>query len=158
MGPQDLFERGWWIGTTVLAGIGAWALGRLRRDRSERQLQMKRLAAEIVEVARSIEADLTELPRTSDVADLARRCAECRRRTSENANTRLKDDALEEAIGRLHDDHRRAVDLRSEVDVLMVAHRSGQPSSRELRFAPSSRARGSRFATTSLLTRPSTLG
>lgn len=158
MNPLDLFSRGWWIATAVLAGVGAWALNRLRRNRSERHLHVKRLAAEIVDVARSIEADLEELPRTSETADLSLRCTECRRRTEATARRRLKDDALEDAIGQLHDDHRRVVDLRSEVDVLVAAQRSGQPSSRVLRFAPSRKSARSRFATTSLLTRPSTLG
>ncbi|MBC5785206.1 hypothetical protein H8N03_19825 [Ramlibacter sp. USB13] len=158
MNPQDLFSRGWWIATGLLAAVGAWVLARLRRRRTERHLHVARLAAEIVEVARSIEADLQELPRTSEAVELARRCGECRRRTTDTASRRLRDDALEDAIGQLHDDHRRVVDLRSEVDVLMVAKRSGQPVSRELRFARGTKPGRSRFTTTGLLTRPSSLG
>ena len=158
MNPQDLFSRSWWMVTAALAALGAWALGRVVQRRSARPLHVQRLAAEIVEVARSIEADLQDLARTSDAVDLARRCGECRRRTESVVGRRLKDDALEGAIGQLHDDHRRVVDLRSEVDVLMAAKRSGQPVSRELRFAKSTKPGRSRFATTSFLTRPSTLG
>ena len=166
MDPQELFSRTWWMATAALATVGTWALRRLLRRRSQRHLHVERLAAEIVEVARSIEGDLQGLPRTSEAVNLARRCMECRSRTETAAARRLRDDALEAAIGQLHDDHRRVVDLRSQVDVLMAAVRSGQPASREVRFATSSkpgRSRfattgRSRFATTGLLTRPSTLG
>ena len=158
MNVHDLFSRTWWLVTAGLATVGALALGRAQHGRSARQLHVERLAAEIVEVARSIEVDLHELPRTSAALELGRRCSECCRRTRSAAGRRLKDEALEEAIGQLHDDHRRVVDLRSEVDVLMAAKRSGQPVSRELRFAKNTKPGRSRFATTSLLTRPSTLG
>ena len=155
---HDLFSRTWWLVTAALAAVGALALGRSLQRRSARHLHVERLAAEIVEVARSIEVDLHELPRTSEALALGRRCSECCNRTRSAAGRRLKDEALEEAIAQLHDDHRRVVDLRSEVDVLMAAKRSGQPVSRELRFAKSTKPGRSRFATTSLLTRPSTLG
>jgi hypothetical protein len=166
MNPQDLFSRTWWMTTAVLAAVGTWALGRLLRRRTERHLHVERLAAEIVEVARSIEFDLQGLPRTSEAVNLARRCMECRSRTESAAGRRLRDEALEAAIGQLHDDHRRVVDLRSQVDVLRAAKRCGQPVNGEVRFAASSkpgRSRfattgRSRFATTGLLTRPSTLG
>ena len=152
MNPAEIFQR-------TLHGLAATAFGvlaRVRGRRSDRQLHVERLAAEIVEVARSIEADLQDLPRTSDNVALTRRCGECRARAQHAASRgRLRDDALEAVIGQLHDDHRRVVDLRSEADILMTAKRSGQPASRIVRFAPSSKPR---FATTGLLTRPSTLG
>lgn len=154
MNPHDFFMRA--LGIAALVAALAWVVRRLGRERSERQLHVQRLAAEIVEVARSIEADLRELPRTSEVADLARRCSECRERTQLTARQRrMTEEALETATGQLHDDHRRVVNLRGEVDVLMAAKRSGQEASREYRF---SKPRASRFATTSFLTRPSTLG
>lgn len=157
MSLLDFISRA--LGFAALAAAAGWVVRRLRRQRGDRQLHVQRLAAEIVEVARSIEVDLRDLPHGNQVVDLARRCAECRSRTEETAGQRrMNEDALEDAIGQLHDDHRRVVDLRSEVDVLMVAHRSGQPVSREYRFSTGSKPGRSRFATTSLLTRPSTLG
>jgi hypothetical protein len=152
--PQDFLMRT--LGLAAVAAAVAWVVRRLRRQRGERELHVQRLAKEIVEVARSIDVDLRALPRTTEALDLARRCGECRGRTELLARRRrLNEDALEGAIGQLHDDHRRVVNLRSEVDLLMAARRSTPDSSRVVRFSKPPR---SRFVTTGLLTRPSTLG
>jgi hypothetical protein len=158
--PQEFLSQCAQGTARVAAAIaGVLIPGSQRRPRSHLHQHLERLAAEIVEVARSVEADLEALPQTSAVADLARRCGDCRRRAHEAASAqRLGADALQAAISQLHEDHRRVVDLRSDVDVVLAASRSGKPVSRAVCYANTSKPGRSRFATTGLLTRPSTLG
>ncbi len=147
------------IAAATLAGLGAFWMLRLQRRRSLRQQHVERLAAEIVQVAQSIEVDLRSLPRTSEAAELAQRGADCRTRARQVATSRCRTpDALDEAIGQLHEDHRRIVDLRWELDAVMAERRTGQPVPRSCKFATGSKPTRSRWATTSLHTRPSTLG
>jgi hypothetical protein len=148
-----------WIAAATVAGLGAFWMLRLQRKRSQRQRHVERLAAEIVQVAQSIEVDLRSLPLTSEAADLGRRGAECRTRAKEvAAGRRRTQDALDDAIGQLHEDHRRIVDLRWELDAVMAERRTGKPAPRSCKFATGSKPTRSRWATTGLHTRPSTLG
>ena len=160
MNPQELLSRAVHRMRAAAANLAALLLPQaVRSEHSHWRQHVERLAGEIVEVARSIEQDLQALPRTSEVADLARRCRECHRRAERAATVSpIRASALEEALGQLHEDHRRMVDLRSQIDLLLVAHRSGKPAGRAVCFTHTSKPGRSRFATTGLLTRPSTLG
>ena len=160
MKPQEYLSQCAQGATRAAAAIVGWLFpATQRRQRSHWHQHLERLAAEIVDVARSIEADVQALPRTSALADLARRCGDCHQRARQAARSqRLSPEALEQAIGQLHEDHRRVVDLRSEMDVMLVASRSGKPVSRAVCYSSTSKPGRSRFATTGLLTRPSTLG
>jgi hypothetical protein len=155
MNPQELLTRGmqWIWGALALGAAAAFVLGRVRRKRSHWHQHVQRLAAEIIEVAESMQIDVQSLPRTSDVADLARRCNECRARAEDASSRRLTShEALEEAIAQLHDDHRRVVDLRSELDAQIAHRRSGAPVARVCKFATGSKPSRSRWATTGLHT------
>jgi hypothetical protein len=156
---ESLARVAQWIAATTAAAVGAfWAL-RTQRRRRQRQEHVGRLAGEIVQVAQSIEADLLSLPRTTEVADLARRAAECRVRATNIGSSRCRTaQALNEAVGQLHDDHRRVVDLRWELDAVMAERRTGHSAPRSCKFATGSKPNRSRWATTGLHTRPSTLG
>jgi hypothetical protein len=148
-----------WFATAAAAALGAFLVLRTRRRRTQRQEHVGRLAEEIVEVAQSIEADLHSLPRTTEAADLARRAADCRLRATAIAGSRCRTaQALNEAVGQLHEDHRRVVDLRWELDAVMAERRTGQPAPRSCKFATGSKPTRSRWATTGLHTRPSTIG
>ena len=110
------------------------------------------LADDIAGVAETIEADLSRLGGHASVEALRARCradrlradeAFCRRRSLD----RLELDALQALVDQLHDDHRRIVNLRSDVDSAL----SGSSGSRIYKFARS------RFPSSSFPTRPSTL-
>lgn len=148
-----------WIAASAAAAAGAFGVLRTQRRRRQRQEHVGRLADEIVQVAQSIEADLLSLPRTSDTADLARRAADCRVRAASIGSSRCRTaQALNEAVGQLHEDHRRVVDLRWELDAVMAGRRTGEPAPRACKFATGSKPTRSRWATTGLHTRPSTIG
>jgi hypothetical protein len=148
-----------WLVAATAAAVGAFWMLRIQRKRRQRQDHVHRLAQEIVQVAQSIEVDLHTLPRTSEAAELARRGADCRTRAREVAASRCRtEQALHDAIGQLHEDHRRVVDLRWELDAVMAERRTGQPAPRSCKFATGSKPTRSRWATTGLHTRPSTLG
>jgi hypothetical protein len=155
MNPQDLFTRGIdWLLTALSLDTLAPLFGRTRQKRSHWHQHVERLSAEIIEVAESIQIDLQSLPRTSEVADLAHRCNACRGRTEEVAARRLvSQEALEAAIAQLHDDHRRVVDLRSELDARIAHKRTGVPVVRARKVATTTSKPGrSHWASTGLHT------
>ena len=90
---------------------------------------------------------------------LRQRCRESRERAlealAEGKGLRLQErEALTTTLLLLHDDHRRIVDLRSEVDrALSRKQPAGHDRSRVIAFG---RTKPSRWPTSSLLTRPST--
>jgi len=155
MNPQELFKRGIeWVRTALTMDTHAPLFGPTRQKRSRWHQHVERLAAEIIEVAESIQIDLQSLPRTPEVTDLARRCNACRGRTEEVADRRLvSQEALEAAIVQLHDDHRRVVDLRSELDARIAYRRTGVPvvSNRKVATTTSKPGR-SHWASTGLRT------
>lgn len=156
---ESLARVAQWIATAFAAAVGAFWVLRTQRRRRQRQEHVGRLAEEIVQVAQSIEVDLRSLPRTSECADLARRAADCRLRAAGIGSSPCRTaQALNHAVGQLHEDHRRVVDLRWELDAVMAERRTGEPAPRSCKFATGSKPTRSRWATTGLHTRPSTLG
>jgi hypothetical protein len=112
-----------------------------------------RLADDIASVAETIEADLSKLAGHESLEALRARCRESRERADEafarrRTLARLDVDILQELVDGLHDDHRRVVNLRSEVDAALA----GTRGSRIYKFAARSR-----FPSSSFPTRPSTL-
>lgn len=130
-----------------------------RRRREATRLHAERLAAEIMEVAESIQIDLVDLPDRSDLVDFARQTERCRQQAEEASRTgTCSIVALEDAVGHLHEGHRRIVNLRSELDALLAARRRGKDVPRACKFATGSKPVRSRWAsTTSSHTRSTTL-
>lgn len=156
---ESLARLAQWIAAAIAAAVGAFWILRTQRRRRQRQEHVGRLAEEIVQVAQSIEVDLLSLPRTTEAADLGRRAADCRVRATTIGASRCRTaQALNQAVGQLHDDHRRVVDLRWELDAVMAERRTGEPAPRSCKFATGSKPTRSRWATTGLHTRPSTIG
>ena len=121
-----------------------------------------RLAAEIDGVAAGIDSDLE--PRADDPACvvLRQRCREARERARRalsqgRSGLRVQErEALITALLLLHDDHRRTVDLRSDVDRALARKAKGASEDR-CRVISFGSSKPSRWPTSSLLTRPSTL-
>lgn len=156
---ESLARCAQWIAAATAAAVGAFLVLRTQRRRRQRQEHVERLAEEIVQVAQSIEVDLLSLPRTTEAAELGRSAADCRLRAANIGSSRCRTaQALNQAVGQLHEDHRRVVDLRWELDAVMAERRTGQPAPRSCKFATGSKPTRSRWATTGLHTRPSTLG
>jgi hypothetical protein len=129
-----------------------------RRRRTATRLHAERLANEIIEVAESIQIDLVDLPDRSDLMDFAHQTERCRQQAEEAGRTRASSIlALEDAVGHLHEGHRRIVNLRSELDALLAARRRGKDVPRACRFATGSKPVRSRWASTSSPTRSTTL-
>jgi len=143
----------------ALAGIAAAGAALLlnapfvRRVRSRDGVQhAARIAADIASVADTIEADLLKLKGAPAWGALNARCEECRERADQTSAQlgplrRLEPDAVQDLVEHLHDDHRRVVNLRSEVDLAL----SGSRGSRVYSYARS------RYPSSSFPTRPSTL-
>jgi hypothetical protein len=145
------------------AGIGtAAAFFWKRREDDDATRHILRLAAEIDGVAAGIDADLAGAADDPPCVVLRQRCREARRKArqalAEGQGLRLQQrEALTTWLLLLHDDHRRIVDLRSEVDRALArkAQGTGADRSRVISFG---RTKPSRWPTSSLLTRPSTFG
>jgi hypothetical protein len=125
--------------------------------RQERQ-RIQRLAEEIIEVARSMEADVRQLPRTAELEHLFAHSRECRVRAQQATSRWRRRKDLQEIGEQLHQDHWRVVSLRSELDAIM----SGRPRergtiTRSCRFATGSKPVRSRWSTISSPTRPAAL-
>jgi hypothetical protein len=119
-----------------------------RKNRTHLHERIERLAEEIIAVAESIEADLAQLPAGSDLSNVARQCTRSRKLAEESARQRWSNlSEAEDAANRLHDDHWRVVNLRSELDALMVRRRDGD-SSRMCKFATGSKPVRSRWSST----------
>lgn len=119
-----------------------------------------RLAVDIVEVAGSVEADLATVSRDANFAPFPLRCHDYAQRAKDalaegKALRQREPDSLSIILLELHDDHRRIVNLRSELDRALVrkAEANGQDRSRIISYG---RCKPSRWPTSSLLNRPST--
>lgn len=153
---KDTFFAGWrWALAAAAAALSALLLRAwlVRRRESRDAVQHAvRLADDIVEVADTIEADLQKLKGRAEWPALEARCRECRER-ADQARTRwralpaFEPDALQDLVERLHDDHRRVVNLRSEVDLALAGSRGSRIYSHVR----------SKFPSSSFPTRPSTL-
>lgn len=120
---------------------------RTRTNRTHLHERIERLAEEIVAIAESIEADLAQLPAGSDLTNVARLCTRSKTMAEQNARPRGKVD-LEDVANRLHDEHWRMVNLRSELDALMVRRRDGDSSLRMCKFATGGKPSRSRWSST----------
>ena len=143
--------------TACLCAAAVYFAVRRRGDGTVRHIM--RLAVEIADVADSIDADLAPL-RDADFAAFPLRCRDSAVRARDamaegKALRQREPDSLSIILLELHDDHRRIVDLRSELDRALArkADASGQDRSRIISYG---RAKPSRWATSSLLNRPST--
>jgi hypothetical protein len=143
-----------------IGGAAAFFWQRRQDDDSARHIL--RLAKEIEGVAEGIEADLESAADDPPCVVLRQRCREARGRATralaEGQGLRLQErEALTTTLLLLHDDHRRIVDLRSQVDCALApkAQGAGADRSRVISFG---RTKPSRWPTSSLLTRPSTFG
>lgn len=139
--------RTWYFATTEAARAIAERF-RGRGKRTHLHERIDHLAEEIIAVADSIEADLAQMAAGSDLASVARQCTRSRKIAEQIVRQRwgtLVD--AEDAANRLHDNHWRMVNLRSELDVLMVRRRDGD-SSRMCKFATGSKPVRSRWSST----------
>lgn len=143
------------LAVTLLA-VGGWKAWVSRRGHVKDSVRHAlRLADDIAAIAETIEADLVRLNGQSSAPALRARCRECRERADDTfAQYRvlgaLDAAALEQRVEFLHDDHRRIVNLRSEVDSALAGE-SRPHGSRIYSYARS------RFPSSSFPTRPSTL-
>lgn len=153
---KDTFFAGWrWALAAVAAAVStlllrAWLVR--RRESRDAVQHAVRLADDIVEVADTIEADLQKLKGRAEWPALGARCRECRERADQartqwRALPAFEPDALQDLVERLHDDHRRVVNLRSEVDLALAGSRGSRIYSHVR----------SKFPSSSFPTRPSTL-
>ncbi|GAB3764475.1 hypothetical protein GCM10028796_19590 [Ramlibacter monticola] len=145
-------------GAACLGGVVAFVWHRRRGEDTLRHIA--RLAAGIVAVGGTIESDLETDPEAPAFMVFRQRCRENRERADQaleqgKALGQQEAEALLTTLLLLHDDHRRMVDLRSEVD-RAVARRAAADRCVEIRFGHSSKP--SRWPSSSPLTRPSTLG
>lgn len=118
---------GSWLAAVGAALLGAGAICLFRRRRgADEERQVLRLASDIVGVAGTVDADLARVAPDSSFIKFANRCREC----SERAHDALKEgrglrqmeaERLTAILLLLHDDHRRMVDLRSELDRALAA-------------------------------------
>ena len=144
-----------WLGAAITTLVAAlllrtWFARRLYSRDAVRHAV--RLADDIGAVADTIEMDLLKLKGTASWAALSARCNECRERADQATAQarllpRLEPDALQDLVERLHDDHRRVVNLRSEVDLALAGTRGSKIYSQPR----------SKFPSSSFPTRPSTL-
>lgn len=148
-----------WAALTAAACLALFALRiwiARQRVRREARLHIRRLASEIIHVAGTIEADLSGMAGDSRFfSGLTARCNECRGRSEASlASTaglrRFDIDRLNRELELLHDDHRRIVDLRSDVDAALAGLRrsSSGSHSRSCKFATGSKPQRSRWSST----------
>lgn len=140
----------------ALLAVGGWKAWVARRGTVRDSVRHAlRLADDIAAIAETIEADLARLNGQASANALRGCCREYRQRADDTFAQRrvlraLDADALEQRVELLHDDHRRIVNLRSEVDSALSG--AARPNgSRIYSYARS------RYPTSSLPTRPSTL-
>lgn len=157
--PHYMKNAGSWLADQAFGAMElvSQALTYPRRRKATR-LHVRRLAAEIIEVAESIQVDVAALPVTGAVADLARHTEECRQQADEATRTGMVSiAALEQAAGQLHEGHWRIVTLRSDLDAHLAARRQGRDAPRSCRFATGSKPVRSRWASTGSHTRSTPL-
>lgn len=130
----------------VLAGRGP--------SRQQQQQRIQRLAEEIIEVARSTEADVRQLPRTAELEYVFVKTRECRVRAQQATSLFRSRKDLGDTAEQLHQDHWRVVTLRSELDGIMSGRRRERgTTTRSCKFAAGSRPVRSRWSTISNPTR-----
>ena len=147
------------LGSVLLAAAAIFVVQRRKGDDAVRHIA--RLAEEIVAVAATIEADLAAGRDPGVSVAFLQRCRENGQRAAEalargRALRQQEPETLGATLLLLHEDHLRMVDLRLEVDRALArkAVPAGGPGRCvEIRLSPS---KPSRWATSSLLTRPST--
>jgi hypothetical protein len=121
----------------------------VRKNRTHLEERIERLADEIIAVAESIEADLAQLPAGSDLSHLARQCTRSRKLADQSSRQRVASVGdMEEVANQLHDDHWRVVNLRSDMDALIVRRRDGDTNPRSCKFATGSKPARSRWSST----------
>jgi hypothetical protein len=114
-------------GAALAVGVGI-LFTLLQRSERPALAHVRHLAREVMEVAHSVHADL---PRSMDDGEALRLRTECDYlgRRAEHVLRRpkgmrvLTDDRLLNVLERLHDDHRRMVELRLQADVMMSRRR-----------------------------------
>ena len=145
-------------GTVCFCGAAIFFWRNRRGGRTIRHIVS--LAVDIAEVAGSVEADLAGVAGDAAFTAFPLRCRDYAQRARHalqegKALRQREPDSLSIILLELHDDHRRIVDLRSEVD-RALARRSA--CNDRCVVVPCGRAKPSMWPTSSLLTRPSTLG
>ena len=160
---RDVVELiGSWLAAagTALFSAGAICLFRRRRGMDEER-QILRLASDIVAVAGTVDADLSRVAEDPSFTRFANRCRECSERANEALQEgkglrQLEAERLTGFLLMLHDDHRRMVDLRSELDRALAAwlDARGHDGPPVFKFM---RAKRSAWPS-SISTRPSTFG
>lgn len=149
----------------VLAGAAALIAWRLRRRQHRRLVaNVIWLASDIVSIAESIEEDLDGGSYRGALGGVRSRCQEYRARAEafvlhEDRVRRLPPPRVTAILHTLHDEHRRMVDLRSEVDSALAARRRSpwSDSARAYTVARALQKRRSGRSSGGLCTRPSTL-
>jgi hypothetical protein len=129
-----------------------------RRHEEDAARHILRLAAEIDGVADGIDTDLACAADDPPCVVLRQRCREAHERAiqalAEGRDLRLQErEALTTLLLLLHDDHRRIVDLRSDVDRALARKARGEERCRVVSFG---RSKSSHWPSSSLMTRPST--
>lgn len=145
-----------------LAALLAWFWR--RRSRKRLVSHVVRLALDIVSVSESVDEDLANQP-GSPLATMLRARSRACRETAEsflfhrerlNSGPAIR---VMRALEALHEEHRRVVDLRLEVDVALASWRRsprlGAP--RSMRFSPTSKRGLSHSRSSGFYTQPSTL-
>lgn len=152
-----------WFAAVVAALLAAVALCFFERRRSQDvERQVLHLASDIVGVAATVDADLARVAGEPDFTRFANRCSECSERSRDalkqgRALRGVDRESLTGTLLMLHDDHRRMVDLRSELDRALGAwlDARGGDGPQAFRFvAP----RRSAWPSSAFHTRPSTFG
>jgi hypothetical protein len=145
--PLRETARAWYY---AAADAAAALVGRLRRrtNRTHLHERIERLAGDIVAIAESIEADLAQLSGGADLTNVARLCTRSKTLAEQSARLRGGTAEVEDVANRLHDEHWRMVNLRSELDALMVRRRDGDSSLRMCKFATGGKPARSRWSST----------
>ena len=143
-----------WIAAAAVCFCCAAAFVWQRRRGDDTVRHVARLAVEIVGVAGTIESDLESDAGAPAFVVFRQRCRENRERAeaalAQGRSLRQQErEALVTTLLLLHDDHRRMVDLRSEVDRAVARKAAGQDRCVEIRY---SRSKSSRWATSSMRT------
>jgi hypothetical protein len=145
-------------GTACFCGAAIFFWRNRRGGRTIRHIVS--LAVDIAEVAGSVEADLAGVAGDAAFTNFPLRCRDYAQRARHalqegKALRQREPDSLSIILLELHDDHRRIVDLRSELDRALARKADGGDSDRN-RIIRYGRTSPSRWATSSLLNRPST--
>ena len=144
-------------GAAGMAGAAAFFWKRRHDEDTTRHIL--RLAAEIDLVATGIDDDLEAAADDPPCVVLRQRCREAHVRAMEalaqGRSLRLQErEALTTSLLLLHEDHRRIVDLRLDVDRALA--RKAQAGKDRCRVIAFGRSKSSCWPTSSLMTRPST--